>query len=229
MTEPIRTACVVREVARARDLLDFVPALRTGRNAWLLDSALPSPRLGRFSFAGADPYLVMTARGREVSLDVRRAVRPDLSQGLRTVCGDPLDLLRACLPPAAFDARPERRAASLHRRRRRLPRSRACRRRPSRSALRRARVPHFPISRCSSWIACWLSTTRALACWPSGSGLRAATRRRRRARSERWRSCWPVSTAPVAQPRPASRDADVQKRHAFAARPRPSMRRAFGR
>ncbi len=99
MTEPIRTACAVREVARARDLLDFVPALRTGRNAWLLDSALPSPRLGRFSFAGADPYLVMTARGGEVSLDVRRAVRPDLPQGLRNVCGDPLDLLRACLPP----------------------------------------------------------------------------------------------------------------------------------
>lgn len=98
--ETIRTVCIVREVARARDLTGFVPALRTGRSAWLLDSALPSARLGRFSFAGADPYAVVTARGSEISLEVRRPVRPDLPQ--RSVCfaGDPLERLRSWLPPA---------------------------------------------------------------------------------------------------------------------------------
>lgn len=107
MSETIRTACVVREVARAHDLLDFVPALRTGRNAWLLDSALRSARLGRFSFAGADPYLVVTSRGGETSLDVRRAVRPDLPPHSVVVTGDPLARLRAWLPPAprALDPR----------------------------------------------------------------------------------------------------------------------------
>lgn len=103
MSDLLRTACVAREVARARDLVDFVPALRTGRNAWLLDSALASPRLGRFSFAGADPYLVLTARGSRISLDVRRDVRPDLPSlpsGSAVVTGDPLAQLRACLPPA---------------------------------------------------------------------------------------------------------------------------------
>lgn len=107
MTQPIRTACAVRELARASDLLEHVPALRRSRNAWLLDSALPSPRLGRFSFAGADPYLVVTARCRELTLDVRRCIRPDLTAGMQTRSGDPLDLVRALLPPppANLDAR----------------------------------------------------------------------------------------------------------------------------
>jgi para-aminobenzoate synthetase component 1 len=107
MTQPIRTACVVRELARAGDLLCFLPALRAGRNAWLLDSALPSSRLGRFSFAGADPYLVASARGAALRLDVRSAARPDLSPGLELRRGDPLEQLRALLPPppAALDPR----------------------------------------------------------------------------------------------------------------------------
>ncbi len=96
----LQTVLAVREVGRAEDLLGFVPPLRAGRDAWLLDSALPSHRQGRFSFAGADPYLVMTARGHSVRLDVRRAVRPGLSPGELRFEGDPLDVLRACLPPA---------------------------------------------------------------------------------------------------------------------------------
>jgi para-aminobenzoate synthetase component 1 len=96
----------VRQVARARDLLEYMPALRRRRNAWLLDSALPSSRLCRFSFAGADPYLVVTARDGELVLDVRRAVRPDLPVGRHTRRGDPLELLRGLLPPAPAELDP---------------------------------------------------------------------------------------------------------------------------
>jgi aminodeoxychorismate synthase component I len=66
---------------------------------WLLESTLEAPPLGRWSFAGADPYLVLRCRGEEVRLDVRRAVRPDLPTGRRRTRGRPLDALRACLPP----------------------------------------------------------------------------------------------------------------------------------
>jgi aminodeoxychorismate synthase component I len=99
MSEPIRTVCAARELPASRSLLDFVPALRTGRNAWLLDSALPSARLGRFSFAGADPYLVVTARGPEVAVEVCRPARPDLPSAGYSVFGDPLDAVRRLLPP----------------------------------------------------------------------------------------------------------------------------------
>lgn len=111
LTDPtLETAVVVREIGRAADLLGFVPALRTGRSAWLLDSALPSARLGRFSFAGADPYLEVGARGRKIRLDVRSAVRPDLAVGVRSLEGDPLDVIRSLLSPAPSvqDVRAER-------------------------------------------------------------------------------------------------------------------------
>jgi aminodeoxychorismate synthase component I len=111
MTRPVHTACAVRELARARDLLSFVPALRTGREAWLLDSALAAAPLGRFSFAGADPYLVLTTDREHATLDVRRAAHPGLSPGIQERTGDPLTLLRELLPPAPASLDP--RVASL--------------------------------------------------------------------------------------------------------------------
>jgi hypothetical protein len=162
MTEPIRTACVVREVARARYLLDFIPALRTGRNAWLLDSALPSPRLGRFSFAGADPYLVMTARGGEVSLtcgggtsDLRRA-----ANRLRRSAGSPA---YPSAPPEILDPNAAQlpSSAALP-----APRSRACAVTEP-ICLRCVRAP-LPTPRCR--IASF--RPRALSRWPSASSWR---------------------------------------------------------
>ncbi len=84
-----------------RDALAAFESLRADPYPWLLDSALPSPRLGRFSLAGADPYLVLRARGRRCELECRRAVRPGWPRGRRVVEGDPFELLRSLLSSAA--------------------------------------------------------------------------------------------------------------------------------
>jgi len=102
------TALAVRELARgsglgpgscARSRFDahFAP-WRDAACPWLLESALAHPRLGRFSFAGADPYLVLRARGRKISLTWRRAPIPGTRVGTARLEADPLECLRAFLP-----------------------------------------------------------------------------------------------------------------------------------
>ena len=96
---PGRSAVALRELGRARDPLRAFGHLRSDPYPWLLESALPGGRLGRFSFAGADPYLVLRARGTRSELQCLRAARPGLAPGRRVVEGDPLELVRALLPP----------------------------------------------------------------------------------------------------------------------------------
>jgi len=96
------TAFAVRQADRAnqgRDWSDWIEALRQVPLFWWLDSAQVSPRLGRYSYAGADPYLVMRGFGDRVELEVRRAVRPDLEPGRSVLHDRPLDVLRRLLPP----------------------------------------------------------------------------------------------------------------------------------
>lgn len=88
----------LRELGRRGDLLTAFGRLRSDPCPWLLDSALPGGRLGRFSFAGADPYLVLRARGRRSEVQCLRSVRPGLPHGRRAVECDPLELVRALLP-----------------------------------------------------------------------------------------------------------------------------------
>lgn len=94
----LETRVAVRELAG--EFAARVAGLRRAPLFWWLDSALASPRLGCFSFAGADPVAVLCAHGRRVSLDVRRDARPDLAPGKARFEADPLDALRALLPPA---------------------------------------------------------------------------------------------------------------------------------
>jgi len=96
---PGATACASRELASRGDLLAHFERLRAEPYPWLLDSALPSQRLGRYSFAGADPYLVVRARGTRVELECRRAVRPGLRPGRSVLYADPFAVLRALWPP----------------------------------------------------------------------------------------------------------------------------------
>ena len=103
---PERSAVELRELPM-RDPLAAFASLRGDPYPWLLDSALASPRIGRFSFAGADPYLVMRARGMRIELECRRAVRPGLATGRRVLAGDPLDSLRSLLPPPPAIGAPE--------------------------------------------------------------------------------------------------------------------------
>ena len=88
-------------------LLARFEALRGRPYPWLLDSSLPSARLGRWSFAGAEPYAVLRVRGERCELECRRAVRPGLRVGLR---------------PAA--TRPRSSCCARSRRRRRRPSAR---------------------------------------------------------------------------------------------------------
>ncbi len=94
------SALHVRELPRVPDAVGLLDLLQGQGFPWLLDSAARDPRLGRFSFVGADPYLVLRAWGSEVRLDCRRHVRRDLAPGRTDCVADPLDLVRALLPPA---------------------------------------------------------------------------------------------------------------------------------
>jgi aminodeoxychorismate synthase component I len=102
---PGASACASRDLFPDGDLLDLFERLRADPFPWLLDSALPSARLGRHSFAGADPYLVMRARGSNIEIDCRRAVRPGLAPGRAVFDADPLGLLRALWPSPPAPAR----------------------------------------------------------------------------------------------------------------------------
>lgn len=97
---PIVSALHVKELPRVPDAVGLLALLRGQGLAWLLDSAVRNQRLGRFSFVGADPYLVVRAWGSEARLDCRRDVRADLAPGRTDCVADPLDLVRSLLPPA---------------------------------------------------------------------------------------------------------------------------------
>ena len=78
--------------------LCLVERLHAAPGFWWLDSALPDERLGRYSFAGADPYLVLRAWGRDVEVDVRREVRSGLPRGVHRFVADPIECARSLLP-----------------------------------------------------------------------------------------------------------------------------------
>jgi para-aminobenzoate synthetase component 1 len=98
---PIVTAVHLRELSPAPDPVAVLEKLRDRPYPWLLDSALPASRLARFSFAGADPYLVLraSAESGRSQLECRRCVRPDLELGSSERTGDPFARVRDLLPP----------------------------------------------------------------------------------------------------------------------------------
>jgi para-aminobenzoate synthetase component 1 len=95
-----QTTCTVQELSSTRSIVEMAAALRTGAHFWWLDSALASHRLGRFSFVGADPYLVVRASGSVTELQCTRAVHAGLEVGTRRILGDPLEVVDALLPAA---------------------------------------------------------------------------------------------------------------------------------
>ncbi len=78
--------------------LSLVEQMHMETGFWWLDSALPNARLGRYSFAGTDPYLCLQARGREILLDVRRSVWQGLPHGVTRFESDPVEVARSLLP-----------------------------------------------------------------------------------------------------------------------------------
>jgi anthranilate/para-aminobenzoate synthase component I len=69
--------------------------LRASGMPWLLESTLVLPGSGRYSFAGADPYLVLRSRGDHVTLECRRAAHEGLAPGNARVRTPALAALRA--------------------------------------------------------------------------------------------------------------------------------------
>ena len=66
--------------------------------SFFLDSGMDPQKLGRYSFMGSDPFLVMRSRGREITL-----LSPD---GEKTVFGNPFDLLGELLQEYRLDGNP---------------------------------------------------------------------------------------------------------------------------
>ncbi|HEY5658743.1 MAG TPA: aminodeoxychorismate synthase component I [Myxococcota bacterium] len=102
---PACAAHELREIA-VPDALDAYARLRAGYCPWLLDSALRVKKLGRYSFVGADPYLVLRVRGRALEVECRRAVHPGLTVGCRTEEGSALEAIRSLLPPSPATSPP---------------------------------------------------------------------------------------------------------------------------
>jgi para-aminobenzoate synthetase component I len=107
MPAALETRVAIREIPAPPPWRGLLERVRAAPGFWLLESALPTQRLGRFSFAGADPYLVMRAFGDRLELDVRRPVRPDLPPGRVQMHAHPLDALRSWLPRAAEPGEPD--------------------------------------------------------------------------------------------------------------------------
>jgi para-aminobenzoate synthetase component 1 len=63
--------------------------------SFFLDSGMDPHRLGRYSFIGSDPFLVMRSRGRDISLLD--------AEGERRVTGDPFEVLGALLSQYRLD------------------------------------------------------------------------------------------------------------------------------
>jgi para-aminobenzoate synthetase component I len=103
MSLPRCTALVLLPAPADLDPPGALERLRAASAPWLLESALPVRGSGRFSFAGADPYLILRARGLDLSIECRRAVFEGLTVGATRERGPALEALRARLPAAPAD------------------------------------------------------------------------------------------------------------------------------
>jgi len=93
----------VREIAGPPRWDDLLEALRGKRGFWLLESALAGPTLGRWSFAGCDPALVLRSRGERLELEATRVLADRWPPAHLRWRGDPIAELRAWLPRAPRD------------------------------------------------------------------------------------------------------------------------------
>jgi para-aminobenzoate synthetase component 1 len=66
--------------------------------SFFLDSGMGPQRLGRYSFMGSDPFLIMRSRGRDITL-----IRPE---GETTIPGNPFDILGELLQEYKLDGNP---------------------------------------------------------------------------------------------------------------------------
>jgi len=104
--EPLASACAVRELPPRTDWLRLVGGLAGRPGFWWLDSALVDARLGRFSFAGAEPWGVLRAWGARARLETRRPRHAGERSGTSRAFSDPWSALRSLLAPAPAAGEP---------------------------------------------------------------------------------------------------------------------------
>src|SRR5688572_10507864 len=97
---PRCTALITLPAPPDLDPAGALERLRSAGAPWLLESALPVRGSGGYSFAGADPYLILRARGLELEIECRRAAFEGLAPGATRERGPALAALRARLPAA---------------------------------------------------------------------------------------------------------------------------------
>jgi para-aminobenzoate synthetase component 1 len=91
------SACAVRELRC--DWHRVVAGLAERPGFWWLDSALVDARLGRFSFAGAEPWGVLRVSESRVLCEQRRARWEGEAPRRQRSIEDPLDALRGWMTP----------------------------------------------------------------------------------------------------------------------------------
>jgi len=89
---------LVEEVQKAPPAPQVFEAIRDRPFSFFLDSGMDHQRLGRYSFIGCDPFLVMRSRGSDIGL-----AGPD---GFKAVSGNPFDVLGEFLQEYRLDANP---------------------------------------------------------------------------------------------------------------------------
>jgi len=89
---------LVEEVSAPATAPQVFEAIRDRPFSFFLDSGMDPQRLGRYSFIGSDPFLVMKSRGADIGL-----AGPD---GFSAVSGNPFDLLGEFLQEYRLDANP---------------------------------------------------------------------------------------------------------------------------
>ena len=82
-------SCLIEEIDTGLSPLEAFECIKDGRFSFFLDSGMDSNKLGRYSFIGSDPFLVLSTRGSEGVL-TRGKIKSRLT-------GNPFDMLQHLL------------------------------------------------------------------------------------------------------------------------------------
>ncbi|MBI2909747.1 MAG: aminodeoxychorismate synthase component I [Chloroflexi bacterium] len=93
--------CEIESPLTAAQAFEF---LKDRPYSFFLDSRLDPQKLGRFSFIGSDPFLVMKSRGDEITVEGRG--KREEGGGRRRLCGNPFDVLGQLLDQYRMDPHP---------------------------------------------------------------------------------------------------------------------------
>lgn len=93
-----RSYPLIAEIATPRSAAEVFELFRDRPFSFFLDSGMDPQKLGRYSFLGSDPFLVLKSRGKEIVLSS--------CEGQDTLRGDPFEITRELLEQYALRAVP---------------------------------------------------------------------------------------------------------------------------